>query len=220
MCVYIPTTKRCDAATLANLFVDAVICKYGVPQGIVSDRGTVFTSQYWSDFCYVSRVKRRLSTAFHPQTDGQTERQNQVLEQYLRCYCADKQGTWAAWLPLAEFAANNSDNAALRMSPFYAMYGYNPRLYAEARDGPREGEVQAVSDRVKRLQDNRAALAERMRAASDTQSKGYNARHKPQSFNVNDQVMLSTKNLRVRQASRKLSPKFIGPFRILEVIGT
>ena len=88
---YIPCKKTCTAEKLVTLFYEEVICRYGVPNGIVSDRGSVFTSGYWSSFCYEAHVKRRLSTAFHPQTDGQTERQNQTLEQYLRCYCSEHQ---------------------------------------------------------------------------------------------------------------------------------
>ena len=88
MAVYIATTKRCTSAELANLLEERVITRFGAPEGIVSDRGSVFTSAFWSEFCYTAKIKRRLSTAFHPQTDGQTERQNQTLEHYLRCYCA------------------------------------------------------------------------------------------------------------------------------------
>ena len=108
MAQYIPTTKTVTATELADLFTDNIVRFFGLPLGIVSDRGSVFTSQFWADFCFVAKVKRRLSTAFHPQTDGQTERQNQTLEQYLRAYVGDNQASWTALLPLAEFAYNNS----------------------------------------------------------------------------------------------------------------
>ena len=91
MSVYIPTTKRCTSVELADLLVKHVVCRFGVPCGILTDRGTVFTSEYWAEFCCAARVDRKLSTAFHPQTDGQTKRQNQTLEQYLRCFCVDEQ---------------------------------------------------------------------------------------------------------------------------------
>ena len=96
----------CKIADLATLLEDHIIAQYGVPAGIVTDRGSVFTSAFWSDLCFVAKIKRRLSTAFHPQTDGQTERQNQTMEQYLRCCVADEQDAWASWVPLAEFASN------------------------------------------------------------------------------------------------------------------
>ena len=131
MAWYIPTLKTVTASELADLFVDQVVRFFGLPTGIVSDRGSVFTSQFWSDFCFSAKVKRRLSTAFHPQTDGQTERQNQTLEQYLRAYTDNKQDNWASLLLLAEFAYNNSTQPTINMSPFFACYGFHPRLNCE-----------------------------------------------------------------------------------------
>jgi transposase InsO family protein len=84
----------------------------------VSDRDSVFTSQFWSDLCYLNRVHRKLSTAFHPQTDGQTERNNQTLIQYLRCFAAANPTIWAHVLPEAEFVCNNAVNATTNLSPF------------------------------------------------------------------------------------------------------
>jgi transposase InsO family protein len=80
MNIYVPTNKTCDSVELTSLLMDAVVRRYGVLKGIISDRGSVFTSQYWSDFAYKARVKHKLSIAFHPQTDGQTKRINQTLE--------------------------------------------------------------------------------------------------------------------------------------------
>src|SRR4051794_15927973 len=105
---YFPVRKTMDAAQLATLFVDNIVKEYGVPRSIITDRGTTFTSQFWSSLCFYMKAKRRLSTAFHPQTDGQTERQNQVLEQYLRAYVDYQQDDWVTMLPMAEFTYNNS----------------------------------------------------------------------------------------------------------------
>jgi len=217
---YIPTNKTVTSGELANLLIDEIFAKYGFPKGIVSDRGSVFTSAFWSEFCYAARVKRKLSTAFHPQTDGQTGRQNQTLEQYLRCYCSDKQDQWAQWLPLAEFASNNSEHIALRMSPFRMLYGYDPKLYVEPRDEAHEERVPAAADRVRGIQEMRDELTERWRRAADAQSKAHDEKHKAQEFAVGDMVMLSAKNLKVREPSRKLSHRFIGPFRIQGAVGT
>ena len=82
MCRYLPVTKEIDAAALAEVFFEEVVLRYGTPAGIVTDRGSVFTSAFWGSVCYNAKMKRKLSTAFHPQTDGQTERQNQGLEQF------------------------------------------------------------------------------------------------------------------------------------------
>jgi transposase InsO family protein len=97
-----------DSQELARMFFEHVICKLGVPDSIVTDRGKEFTSRCWNRVCSHLSINRRLSTAFHPQTDGQTERQNQTMEQYLRAFSNYEQDIWVELLPLAEFAYNNS----------------------------------------------------------------------------------------------------------------
>ena len=87
--LYIPVTKKINAVDLAEILFESIVLQFGASEGIVSDRGSVFTSEYWSEICFHLKTKRRLSTAFHPQTDGQTERQTKTLEQYLRVYCTD-----------------------------------------------------------------------------------------------------------------------------------
>lgn len=218
---YLACNKTCTAEDLATLFFENIICKYGVPDGIVSDRGSVFTSAFWSSFCYEAHTKRRLSTAFHPQTDGQTERQNQTLEQYLRCFTSEHQDEWAKWLPMAEFAANNAVSATLRVSPNYALMGYNPSLQSsKIRDEFQEGEVPEAKERVQRMRSKREALEKLWSEAQASQAKHYNRVHKPQSYNVGDRVLLSLKNLKTRTPSRKLTQRYAGPFRVLDVVGT
>jgi transposase InsO family protein len=112
MSLYIPAEKTWKAEDLADSFVERVISRFRVPEGVVSDRGLVFISRMWAEICTVIKQKIRLSTAFHPQTDGQTERQNQTLETYLRIFVNDQQDNWASLLPLAEFAYNNSKHSA------------------------------------------------------------------------------------------------------------
>ena len=218
MARYITTTKTVTAVELAELFYEEVICRFGVPKGAVSDRGSVFTSAFWSEMCYYLKMKRRLSTAFHPQTDGQTERQNQTLEHYLRCYCSEEQDNWTNLLPLAEFAYNNGTQASIGCSPFYAMYAYHPEVRFEVEGNSRKEEVPAAKDRVKIIYDICEALLQRWENVIKSQAKYYDAKHKPKTYNVGDLVMLSTKNLRQKRPSRKLSHKFIGPFRIQDLV--
>jgi len=165
-------------------------------------------------------VKRRLSTAFHPQTDGQTERQNQTLEHYLRCYCCEQQDDWASLLPMAEFASNNSKSATLGISPYYALMGYNPSLTVELPRGEPTGEgVPAAEERAKRLRTEREALEERWRRAQESQARSYNKNHTPKTYKVGDLVLLSLKNLKIRAPSRKLAPRRQGPYRIVDLVG-
>ena len=135
-----------DAAQMADLFIKHIVKAYGTPRSIVSDRGTMFTSQFWSSLCFYMKAKRRLSTAFHPQTDGQTERQNQVLEHYLRSYIGYRQDDWVKMLPMAEFTYNNSTNATTGQTPFYAMYGFHPEFTWDVEDDVPGGEAPAARD--------------------------------------------------------------------------
>ena len=125
---YIPTTEKITAPKLKELLIEEIFLQYGAPDSAVTDRGSVFTNNFWSQVCYSMKVKRRLSTLFHPQTDGQMERQNQTLEHYLRIYCCEQQDDWTELLPVAEFAYMQSQHKTLDCSPFYATYGYHPTL--------------------------------------------------------------------------------------------
>ncbi|KAF4546986.1 Transposon Tf2-5 polyprotein-like protein 3 [Elsinoe fawcettii] len=223
MSIYVPTTKKCTSVELADVLRDHVVRHFGVPRGIVSDRGSVFTSAFWSDFCFETQVRRRLSTAFHPQTDGQTERQNQTLEQYLRCYCTEFQDDWASRLSQAEFASNNSVHTALRMSPFQILYGFHPELHTDPpvrRDGDPRGKVPAAAESAQRMRDTHATLLERWKEASAQQAKYYNRKHTPRAYSVGDLVLLSTKNLKLSVPKKKMGPYFAGPFRVLDAVGT
>ena len=107
MAIFIPTTKEASAPELAYLFLQNVFAKHGVPADIVSDRGKHFVSRFWASLCSLLKIKSNLSTAYHPETDGQTERINQKIEQYLRLFINYHQTDWVNWLPTAEFAYNN-----------------------------------------------------------------------------------------------------------------
>ena len=130
---YIPcTAKEADSETsapaMARLFLDHIFRLHGIPDTIVSDRGSQFIFAFWEHLTSSLGIKRKLSTAYHPQTDGQTERANQDLKNYLRRYVSWKQVYWARWLSLAEFAADSAPSATTDISPFHAVYGYEPRM--------------------------------------------------------------------------------------------
>ena len=216
---YLPTNKTTAAVDLADIFFDEVVLKFGCPKGIVTDRGSVFTSNFWSQVCYHTYVKRRLSTAFHPQTDGQTERQNQTLEQYLRIYCDEQQGNWALLLPMAEFAYHQVKHELTGMSPFEAMYGYNPEFELRAEGDTSKREVPAATQRVEKLISLRESLRQRWKDAQESRAKYYNKHYKPIVFKKNELVLLLTKNLKLKALSKKFAPKFAGPFRVEQAIG-
>ena len=220
MARYIPTLKSLKAVEFADLFVEEIVGRFGTPNGIVSDRGSVFTSAFWSEFCYHLKIKRRLSTAFHPQTDGQTERQNQHLEHYLRVYSNWEQSNWAALLFLAEFAYNNSVHSVTGFTPFFMLYGFHPKIFFRAEDSSIKGRVPAANQRIQNLHVARQRYSELAKKAHEEQAKYYNKAHIPMTYKIGDLVLLSTKNLRVKRPSKKLSERFAGPFRVEEIVGS
>ena len=126
--LFIPTTKSMAAPHVASLFLQHVVRVHGLPETLVSDRDPVFTSHFWRRLLELCGIRANWSSAFHPQTDGQTERLNSVLEQYLRMYSDYQQTDWASLLPMAEFSYNNSKHSATTLSPFFANYGFHPRM--------------------------------------------------------------------------------------------
>jgi transposase InsO family protein len=218
MALFLPVRSDINAAHLAELLHTEVELRYGAPSGVVSDRDSRITSKLWADICYHSFIKRRMSTAFHPQTDGQTEILNKIVENYLRAFTNLEQMDWAKLLPTAAFAYNNSLNHTLRMTPFRAMYGYDPEFHVDVADDVPKREIPAAKDRVKKLHELRATLRDQVLKAQARQIKSYNERHTPIEFKRGSLVKLSTRNLKLKD--KKLQPRFIGPFRVTEVIGT
>jgi transposase InsO family protein len=120
---FIPVKTTYSGAKLAELYMSRIVCLHGVPKKIVLDRGSQFTSKFWEKLHESMDTKLNFSSAYHPQTDGQTERTNQILEDMLRA-CALKYGkSWDKSLPYAEFSYNNSYQASIKMAPYEALYG-------------------------------------------------------------------------------------------------
>lgn len=218
-CFYIPCTKDIDAQDLAELIFARVVAFVGMPQNLVSDRGSLFTSKFWSTLCYYLGAKRRLSTAFHPQTDGQTERMNQILEHYLRCYVNFEQDDWARWLPLAQFTYNNSKHSSTGMSPSELLMGARFDLNIDIQAPEPEGFAPDALDRAKALKNIRENLQEHLKAAFETQKRYYDQKHKPMTFKIGDKVMLRTKNFTLARPCRKLAERQIGPLTIVDAWG-
>ena len=120
---FVPVKTTATSAMLADVYMARIVCLHGVPKKIVSDRGTQFTSKFWKKVHEALGTQLNFSTAYHPQTDGQTERVNQILEDMLRACALTYKRSWDKSLPFAEFAYNNSYQASLQMSWFEALYG-------------------------------------------------------------------------------------------------
>ena len=218
---YIPVKKTIDAPHLATVFFKKWVLRgCGVPRRIISDRGSLFTSRFWEALCAHLGTSRGLSTAFHPQTDGQTERQNQTLEQYLRAYVNYQQDDWVSLLPYAQFAYNNSVQATTGTSPYELLTGCNPslgRYHEQLADEVRE--VPEARARAQQVRDLRDAMGATWDAAVASQAKHYDRGRTPRTFRAGDKVWLNGKNIRSIRPVKKLDHKFYGPYNVIEPIG-
>ena len=124
----VPCPDTYTARDLAILYLNYIFHYHGLPQSIVSDRGPQFTSEFWKALCELLNIQVRLSIRYHPQTDGQSERMNAVMEQCLRTYVSYQQDNWVMLLVTCEFAANSQCSETLKTSPFLANYGWHPRF--------------------------------------------------------------------------------------------
>jgi hypothetical protein len=164
-------------------------------------------------------VRRNLSTALHPQSDGQTERQNQSIEAYLRLHCNYHQDDWVELLHFAELTYNNTFHDSIRMSPNQARYGINIDLRQGVEDDPTKREVPAAKDRARQILELRKELEEAWKQTKEAQIRGYNKLHKPMQYTVGEKVWLSAKNIRTTQPGRKLGHRWLGPYQITQRIG-
>jgi len=195
MAWYISISKTLTAMQLADIFFEKIVCHYRTLKEIVSDKDSIFTSSYWSEVCYQAKIKCRLSTTFHSQTDEQIECQNQTLKHYLQCYCNEEQSNWVKLLPLAEFAYINAKQSTLGCSFFYTMTGYNAFIYYNIENNIWEEEMPAAKNRVKQLHEACEKLLKWWKSTVASQVKAYNQRHKLKTYNKGDLVLLSMKNL-------------------------
>ena len=163
------------------------------------------------------KMKCRLSTVFHSQTDEQTECQNQILKHYIRCYCSDEQDNWANLLSLAEFAYQNRMQALIECSLFYAMHNYHSTTHY-VEDDSRKEKMSAVKEQIKQIHEIREVLMQQWENIVAAQVKYYDKKHKLQSYRVEDLVMLLIRNLQQKCPSWKLSHKFIRPFRVQNLV--
>ena len=215
MAHFIPCLKSTSTPDFAQLFIAHVVRLHGLPDSIVSDCGSIFTSKFWSSLASILNIDPRKSTAFHPQTDGQTERTNQTLETYLRIFTNYQQDDWFDLLPLAEFTYNNARHESTKMSPFYANYGYHPRFLAE----PISTSVPAADDFGNLLREVHDHLVENVKGAQNLMARYYDAKHKPVEFSPGDLVWLNASNIFTSRPSKKLNYKRLGPFKVLKRIG-
>ena len=203
-----------------RLYIREIVRLHGVPVSIVSDRDPRFTTHFWKSFQKAMGTRLTMSITFHPQTDGQFERIIQVLEDMLRACVLDHKGSWEEHFPLMEFAYNNSYQASIQMGPYEALYGRPCRsslCWTEVGESSITG-----PDLIRDTSEKVSLIRQRLLTAQSRQKSYADVQHRPLELEVGDHVFLKVMPRRgvVRFGKGgKLSPRFIGPFEILEMIG-
>ena len=214
---FAPLRKDASAKDVASAFRRVWYRQFGLPSVIISDRDRRFLSHFWQALFQALGTELRFSTAFHPQTDGQSERANRTLEEYLRHFVGPRQDDWDQYLDLAEFAVNDSVNPSTGYSPFYLAFGQSPSspLDVAVSEVLAPAAQSSVSEMTDTLRHARSKLEEaRVRMAAQV-----NARRRDVSFAVGDKVRLSTANLSLPSSmSRKLTARWVGPFEVERVV--
>lgn len=222
----IPCTSETDARLVAKLYLRHVWKLHGLPSSVVSDRGPQFVAQFWQSLCTRLGTKARLSSAYHPESDGQTENANGTMEQYLRAHVSYLQDDWVDWLPMAEFTANNAPSATTQVSPFYANYGFDPRMgfeppLSQPEDLSRHRLIQhqAAEDFATRMETINDCLRTEMQYAQSVYEDQANSSRAPApAYKVGDKVWLNTRNIHTERPSKKLDWKATGPHSVKAVI--
>jgi len=216
---FVATTEGTSAEGLVRLFRDNVWKLHGLPESVVSDRRPQFAAELMKKLNRMLRIKTKLSTAFHPQTDGQTERMNQELEQYLRFFIENRQKDWPEWLAAAEFVVNNKVHTVTKVLPFMANYGKELRMGGDIR---RKEKVESATEFVERMkkvyEEAEAALKKTQEEMKRYADRG---RKKTEEWQKGDRVLLSTKDLVFKERpSKKLMERYVGLYAIEEVVSS
>ena len=211
-------SNPCTVYTVAQVFIDNIIKLHGPPIAIVSDRDKNFTSQLWKDIFAALKVDLRYSSAYHPQSDGQTERVNQCIENYLRCLTSAHPTKWVQHLPMAEYWYNSSFHSSLKKTPFEALYGYPPPQLSEYVIHNNETK-ELLTDRQQLL----GVLKENLQRAQERMKKFADRKRRERSFQEGDMVYLKMQPYLLNafgvKTHIKLQSKFYGPFRVLHKVG-
>lgn len=220
MAHFIPMVGNWSAEDVAFLYVRDIFSKHGLPDNITSDRDPKFTSNFWTALNKILGIKLNMSSAHHPQTDGQSERTIRTLEQYLRAYINFQQDDWDMWLPLAEFAHNSHTNNSTMLSPFATVYGSNPKSPLDVKFGT--SSVASASEVAKLIRSNVESAQAAMKAAQDRYTKYASKGKVDLALGVGDMVWLRTKyyvnDTTSTRPSRKLGNKYMGPYKITKVV--
>jgi len=216
---FISTTEKMSAEDLAKLFRDNVWKLHSLLESIILDRGLQFVAGIMRELNRMLGIKSKLSIVFHSQTNGQMERVNQELEQYLRMFIDHRQEQWPDWLEMAEFAYNNKAHSSTKMSSFKANYRQDPRMGFEMRKKEKYEGAEKFVTKMKEIQEEAKAALEK--AQEEMKKYADRKRGEADKYKVGDLIMLSTKDLKYQMTGRrteKLTERFVGPYKVKEIV--
>ena len=218
----VPVRQTITAAETARVYWDNIGKLHGIPRSLVSDRDPRFVSKFWTEFWKILGSKLRMSSAHHPQTDGQTEAANRVVEQVLRCTIHGSQEVahWERYLPMVEFVINSSSSPSTGYTPFYLNYGFEPVTPVTLIREADMTQIEGVNVFVQRMKKTFQLAMQMVHRAQERQKKQADQRRRDQRFYSGDQVLLSTEHLQLKNAPvRKLKRRFVGPFSVVRQVG-
>lgn len=215
---FIPVREAISAPEVAYILFRYIVANHGLPKEIISDRDARFLSNFWQTLLSLVGIQHKPSTAYHPQTDGQTERLNQTVEQYLRCYVNYEQTNWVQLLPTAQIAYNSSRNATTGLTPYYANYGREPTLRWNPNiTGIKSADAELHANELRKLHTQMQLDIEFL---NERMKHYYNLGHQEApTFKRGEKVYLLRRNLKTTRPSDKLDYKKLGPYKIVKQTG-
>ena len=209
------------AKTVAEKFVEGIVKHHGLPQSIIFDRDSLFMSKFWQELFKMSETRMKMSSSYHPQTDGQTEVINRCLEQYLRSFVHQQPRQWFAYLSWTKFWYNTTYHASIGMTPFEALYGRPPPEIPKYQDGT--SAVNEVDLMLRSRNKVMGQLKENLQATNNRMKQFTYGNCRDIEYQVGDYVYLKLQPHRqqsvFRRTSQKLANKYYGPYQIMEKIG-
>ena len=213
----IPVESTINAEGVADVHVREVFRLHGLPKKIFSDRGPQFAARVTRALYKKLGIEIGLTTAYHPAANGQVERMNKEIEQFLRLFVSQRQDDWAELLPIGEFVLNSRLNSSTGHSPFELMYGYQPDFTLPVG---RSSNIPALDQRLEKLREARKDAEAALRLSKERMKADYErGKKRSHEFDIGDKVWLDAKNIKIHQESIKLGPKRLGPFEVVGRVG-
>lgn len=218
----LPLSHPYTAVSVARLFFDNIFKLHGLPETIVTDRDVTFTSSFWRELFRLSGSKLCFTSAYHPQSDGQTEVVNRTIEMYLRCFTSDRPRRWFQWLPWVEYCYNTSYHSSLKTTPFEVVYGRPPPSMLSYCPGL--AKLEAVDQELRTRDLIVKDLRDRLLHAQNSMKVAYDTKHRHVEFKIGDMVLLKLHPHRQLSLKNhgytKLSPRYYGPFKVIAPVGS